>query len=141
MGLVSLRGVLGSVTKDVFSTDSAIAMVALVGATAKNVDLTVENGGLFDRYLAQESKKQKKTPEALRREFGTMAAVGIPALLGSSQQAKSIGQAVGRFIAKPGRLVISAKAKNGVGLGFADVMTLGEPAEILNLVDVTTAND
>jgi hypothetical protein len=141
MGLVSLRGVLGSVTKDVFSTDSAIAMVALVGATAKNVDLTVENGGLFDRYLAQESKKQKKTPEALRREFGTMAAVGIPALLGSSQQAKSIGQAVGRFIAKPSRLVISAKAKNGTGLGFADVMSLGEPAEILSLVDVTTAND
>jgi hypothetical protein len=141
MGLVSLRGVLGSVTKDVFSTDSAIAMVALVGATAKNVDLTVENGGLFDRYLAQESKKQKKTPEALRREFGTMAAVGIPALLGSSQQAKSIGQAVGRFIAKPGRLVISAKAKNGTGLGFADVMSLGEPSEILGLVDVTTAND
>ena len=141
MGLVSLRGVLGSVTKDVFSTDSAIAMVALVGATAKNVDLTVENGGLFDRYLAQESKKQKKTPEALRREFGTMAAVGIPALLGNSQQAKSIGQAVGRFIAKPGRLVISAKAKNGTGLGFADVMSLGEPAEILSLVDVTTAND
>ncbi len=141
MGAVTLRGVLGSVTKDVFSMDSAVSLVAWVGAAAKSLDLTVENKGLFDRYLAQESKKQKKTQEALRREFGTVAAVGIPALLGNSSQAKTIGQAVGRFAAKPGRLVISAKAKNEAGLGFADLINLNEPAEALALVDVTATNN
>jgi hypothetical protein len=137
MGSVSLKGVLGNVTKDVFGTDSALAMVALVGATAKSVDLTVENTGLFDRFLAQEAKKQKRSPEAVRREYGTTAAVGIPAILGNSAQAKQIAQAVARFIAKPGKLTISARARDAVGLGVSDFALLGEPASILEKLDVT----
>jgi hypothetical protein len=35
MGSVTLRGVLGNVGRDVFNPDSALALVALVGATAK----------------------------------------------------------------------------------------------------------
>jgi hypothetical protein len=137
MGAVSFRGVLGNVTKDVFGTDSPLAMVALLGATAKSVDLTVENTGLFDRFLAQEANKQKRSPEAVRREYGTTAAVGIPAILGNSAQAKQIGQAVARFIAKPGKLTISARAKDAAGLGVSDLALLGEPASILEKLDVT----
>ncbi|HEX2553293.1 MAG TPA: hypothetical protein VHL98_06310 [Microvirga sp.] len=137
MGAISLKGVIGNVTKDVFNADSAIATVALVGATAKNLDLTVENGGLFERFLTRESKKQSKTPEALRRELGTAAAVMVPALLGNSAQAKTLGQAVARFVAKPGRLSISAKTKSSAGLGFTDVMMLGEPVEILDKLDIS----
>jgi hypothetical protein len=137
MGSVSLKGVLGNVTKDVFHADTAIATVALVGATAKTVDVTIENGGLFERFLARESKKQSKTSEALRRELGAAAALVVPALLGNSDQAKTIGQAVARFVAKPGRLSISARTKNAAGLGFTDVMMLSEPAEILGKLDLS----
>jgi hypothetical protein len=137
MGSVSLKGVFGNVTKDVFGTDSAVALVALVGATAKSAELSVENTGLFDRYLAQEAKKQKKTPEALRREFGVTAAVGIPALLGNTAQGKELGQAVARFIAKPGRLTVAAKTKNGAGLGVADLALLGDPTALLDKLELT----
>ncbi len=141
MGAVSLKGVLGNVTKDVFDTDSAVATVALIGATAKNLDLTIENGGLFERVVARESKKQSKTPEALRRELGAAALVALPALLGNSAQAKAIAQAVARFVAKPGSLSISARTKNAAGLGFADVMMLGQPVEILDKLDVSAKSE
>ena len=137
MGSATLRGVLGSVSKDVFNSDSTVALVALVGATAKTLDLTIENKGLFERAMAEAAKKQKRTPDDLRREYGMAAAVAVPAILGSSPSARNLGQAIARFVAKPGRLFISAKTKDPVGLGIADVAAIGEPAAILDKLDVT----
>lgn len=136
-GSITLKGLLGNVTRDVFDPDSAVAVVALIGATARNLELKVENDGLFDRVLAQQARQQGKTAEAMRREFATVAAVGIPALLGNSPQAKTIAQAIGRFVARPGRLTIAATTRDAAGLGFADVMALSEPADILDRLDVT----
>jgi hypothetical protein len=137
MGSLLLRGVLANVGRDVFNPDSAIAMTALVGATARNLDLTVENKGLFERLVAQEARKQKKSPEDLRREYGIAAAIAIPSMLGSSATAKAVGQAVARFVAKPGRLNISARTKDPAGLGIADFTTFPEPAAILDKLEVT----
>src|SRR5918993_1876005 len=49
MGSAVLRGVLTDVGRDVFNPDSAVAAAALVGARARNVHLTIENKGLFER--------------------------------------------------------------------------------------------
>jgi len=137
MGRATLKGVLGNVGRDAFNADSAVALVALVGATARSLDLTVENKGLFERALAEAARKQKRTPDDLRREYGMAAAVAIPAVLGSSPAAKSLGQAIARFVAKPGRLAISARTKDPAGLGIADVAAAGEPATILDKLEVT----
>lgn len=137
MGSLSLTGILSNVSKDVFDADTAIASVALVDAKAKSVDLTVQNSGLFERYLDKTAKEQKTTPEALRRSYGTAAAVAIPAIIGNSDQAKTLSQAIARFIAKPGRLTINAQAKDPAGLGVADLMTLSEPADALKKLNVT----
>jgi hypothetical protein len=142
VGSVTLRGVLGNVTSDVFNPDTAMAAVALIGAVAKSVDVTVDNLGVIERYLAQEARKQKKTPEALRREYGTAAALAVPIMLGNSPQAKALGQALGRFIAKPGRLTIHATPKSPGGLGVAELMTTSEPAALFDKLNVTaTAED
>jgi hypothetical protein len=111
--------------------------VALVGATARNIDLTIENEGLFERLIAREAEKQKRPPEDLRREYGMAAAVGVPATLGNTASAKAIGQAVARFIAKPGRLNISMRTKDPAGLGIADLMSATEPAALLDKLDIT----
>jgi hypothetical protein len=137
MGSASLRGTIGGVTKEVFSPDNAIALVSLLGATVRSADLRIENGGLVEKLLAKEAAKQKKSPDDLRKEFGMMAAVGIPALLGNSGQAKAIGQAVARFVAKPGKLSIAAKTKDAGGLGVADLALIGEPGAILDKLEVT----
>jgi hypothetical protein len=92
---------------------------------------------LFERVLAQEAKKQKKTPEDLRREYGMAAAIAVPSILGNSASAKAVGQAVARFVAKPGRLNISARTKDPAGLGFADVAAAAEPAALLEKLEIT----
>lgn len=137
MGSVNLTGVLSNVSRDVFDPDTAVASVALVDAKAKSVDLTVQNAGLFERYLNKTAKEQKTTPESLRRTYGTAAAVAIPAIIGNSDQAKTLSQAIARFIAKPGRLTINAQAKDANGLGVADLMTLTEPADALRKLNIT----
>lgn len=137
MGGISLRGTIGNVTRDAFDPDPAVAAVALLGATARSLEITVEDKGLAERLLAREAQRLKTSPDALRREYGVAAAVGVPALLGNSASSKSVAQAIARFLAKPGRLVIAAKAKEPDGLGVADLAALGDPASILEKVDLS----
>ena len=120
-----------------FSPDTAVAVVALLGATAKRADLTVENTGLFDRYLQQEARKLKKSPEAIRREYGAAAAFAVPLMLGNSEQAKAIGQSVARFIARPARLRIRARARDSGGLGIAQMLGGLDPAALLEKLEIT----
>lgn len=137
MGRVSLKGVIAGVSRDAFDPDTTAATIALLGATARSVDLTIENTGLFERFLAADAKKQKKSADALRREYGAAAAVAIPMLLGNTDQAKTLGQAVARFVAKPVRLRITAKAKDPAGLGVADVLSAPDPSGVLRKLDIT----
>jgi hypothetical protein len=136
-----VSGVIGNVTKDVFNADTAVATVAALAATAKRLEVVVENTGFFERYLAQEAKKVRKTPETLRREYGSAAAFAVPAMLGNSEQSKALGQALARFIARPTRLRITAQTKSSEGLGVADVMNVTKPASILERLDLTAATD
>lgn len=137
MGSVAIRAVLGNVTKDIFNPDTAVAAVALLGATATSLELSVNNQGLAERVIGRDAREAGRSVEDLRRQYGSMAVIGIPALLGNSPSAKAIGQAVARFIAKPGRLEIRARAKSPGGLGFADLAGGPDPAALLNQVDVT----
>lgn len=137
MGSTVLRGILGNVSRDAFSPDSAVAGVALLGATAKSLEIVLENRGLFERIVAREARRQKRNAEDIRREYGMAAAVGIPAILGSSAGAKTLAQAVARFVAKPGRLTLRAKAKQPGGYGVADFSAAPDPASILERLEIT----
>lgn len=137
MGSATLAGTIGHVPRDVFHADSTIAAVALVGATAQSLDVTIQNDGLFERIIAREAKRQQRSPEALRRDYGIAAAIGVPAALGNSDAAKTLGSAIARFVAKPGRLTLQAKAKDGRGVGLADLAAGVDPAAMLDRLEVT----
>ena len=138
MGNVTLRGLLGNISKDAFSDDSTTAQIALLGATMKQASLVVENKGLFERALEFQAKSRKRTVDQIRKEYAATAQLGIPAMLGASPAAKQIGTAVAKFIAKPNRLTISAKSRSPSGLGFADFAAAGgQPAALLDVLDVT----
>lgn len=133
---VKISGTIGNATKDLFSGDAGLAQVAAFGATLKALDLKLENLGLMDRYLAMEARKAKKTPDALRREWATMATLILPAILGDSDAAKAITGAVSRFIASPKSLTVNARAQNPAGVGLADVIAAGDPKAVLGKIDV-----
>jgi hypothetical protein len=137
MGSLSLTGTIGNVTKDLFSPDEATAAAALIGAKAKAADIVVEDKGLLGRYLANAAKEQKTTPEALRTIYASAAPFVVSSMMGGSEQAKTLGQAVGRFIAKPGKLTLNAQPKNPSGFGVMDAMLASDPKEALAKLNIS----
>jgi hypothetical protein len=137
MGTIVLKGLIGNAGKDLFDADTAVATVALAGAKAKALDIAIENKGLFERYMAKAAKEQKTTPEALRRTYAAAAAFVVPAMIGDSEQAQGLSQAVARFIAKPGKLTVNATPKDPSGFGIAEAVVMSEPKDILNKLNVS----
>ncbi|PIK69140.1 hypothetical protein CS379_31370 [Methylobacterium frigidaeris] len=136
MGTARITGTIGGIGKEVFDPEPMVSSLALLGASAKSLALTLENGGLFQRFVDQQAKAQSLKPEELQREYGTAAMLGIPAVLGNSPSAKALGQAVSRFVVKPGRLSVSAAAKDPAGLGLMDFSTAPSPGKIFDRLTV-----
>ena len=133
----SISGQLANVSKDAFSLDTALAQVAWLSASARRLTVNVQNFGGFEKIVANEARKAKKTPEALRREWGSLAAIALPAILGDSDGAKALTAAISRFVAKPGVLDIDLKSKSASGIGLADaVAVMAEPQAIFDKIEV-----
>jgi hypothetical protein len=139
MGLLSLRATLGNVRPQTFDLArlEQDGLAAFLDATVKSFEVTVDDTGLSDRYLQQQAGAQNKTPEALRREYGAGVGLAIPLMLGNSGQARGLGQALSRSIAKPGRLTISARAKPGQTIGLLALLGATEPAKVLDKFTIT----
>ncbi|CAH1676248.1 conserved exported hypothetical protein [Hyphomicrobiales bacterium] len=137
-GLVQLdaSGTLGNVTKDLFSSDLALAQVAALGATARNLQVKLQNFGLVEKLIENEARKSKRKVEEVRQQYAMVASLGLAAILGPSDAAKTLTAAVSRFVAKPGTLSVSASARSQNGLGLADVITMTEPTEIFDKIDL-----
>ncbi|GAU84808.1 hypothetical protein [Bosea sp. BIWAKO-01] len=136
MAQFEASGTLGNVTKDLFSSDLALAQVAALGATARSLDAKLKNLGLLEKFIENEARKNKRKPDDLRREYAMMASLGLAAVLGPSDAAKALTAAVSRFAAKPGTLTVQASAKARGGLGLADVLTITDPTEIFDKIDL-----
>ena len=141
MGRLRLNGKLGGIGPEVFDPDTAVSSFAMLSATAKAIDLTVENGGFFERFIDATAKSLSLKPDELRKEYVSASVIGVPIILGNSPGAKAIGTAMGKFVTKPGTLSISAKAKNGAGLGIADFSTAPTPAAVLDKLDIDAKSE
>ncbi|WP_019903904.1 hypothetical protein [Methylobacterium sp. 77] len=137
MGSVRINGTLGGIGPAVFDPDPSVSTFAMLGATAKALDLRIENTGLFERFIASQSKSLSLKPEELTQEYVTATTFGVPAILGNSAGAKAIGTAMGQFVTKPGTLVVSAKAKNAGGIGMLEFSAAPTPGAVLDRLDVS----
>jgi hypothetical protein len=136
----SISGQIGNISAEAFSTDMALAQVAWLSAAAQRLTLNVQNFGGFEKILAQQAGRLNKTPDALRREWGTLAALALPALLGDSEGAKALTAAVSRFVARPGTLDVDIKARSPAGIGLADaVAVMGAPQALFDKIEVTAS--
>jgi hypothetical protein len=135
MGALKLKGTLTNVSKDLFAPEPAVAQAAALSALGKSLDLTVTDQGLLNRMVANEAKRSNRTPDAVRSEWVTQAAVGIPRALGDPPAGRTLGAAVSKFIAKPNTLHVSANAPNGIGA--AELMLFSQdPAAFFKRMDV-----
>lgn len=137
---VKLSGRLGNVTRDAFSTDAALAQVAWLQATAQQVSLSLQNFGLFEKIIENEARKARKSADQLRREWGSLSAIALPAILGDSEGAKALSGAISRFIARPGVLEIDIASRQPAGIGLADgIAAAANPQSIFEKLDVKAA--
>lgn len=136
MAQLDATGRLGNIGKDAFSSDLALAQLALLGATAKGLDVKLRNLGLVDKLIENEARKSNRKPEQVRREYSAIAAIGLASILGPSEGAKTLAGAISRFVAKPSVLSASATSRVPGGLGLADVIMLTDPTEIFEKIDV-----
>jgi hypothetical protein len=136
----SLTGELANVTADAFSLDTALAPIAWLGATARRATLVIENKGVFEKVIANEARKAGKSTDTFRRELGAGVAIGLPALLGASEGARTLTSALARFVARPGRLDVDLTARDRGGIGVADLMVnLQNPQALFDRLDVKAA--
>lgn len=133
---IDASATLGNVTKDLFASDLALAQVAALGATARSVEVKLQNFGLVEKLIENEARKSKRKVEEVRQQYAMIASMGLAAILGPSDGAKTLASAVSRFVAKPGTLTVQATAKTTAGLGLADVLTITQPAEIFDKIDI-----
>lgn len=137
VGTLHLTGSIGKISDVIEATDSTEASLAAMGLTIKTLGIGIANDGLFERVIAKNAKESGKTPDQVKREIASLAALGLPGLLGASPQAKSITEASTRFLAKPERIVFAFKSKSSDGVGIADVMNIAKPDDFFALTDVT----
>lgn len=139
LGVLKLTGVIGNASKDIFARDLAVVQAAALGMLIKSVDIKFDNLGVVEKAIAQQAKSSRQSIEQVRQTIVATAAVGIPAALGNGAAAKTIGDAVAKFIADPHSLHVQVQAKDG--LGVSDLALVETPAKLLEKVTVTaTAN-
>jgi hypothetical protein len=136
MGSLRINGMIGGIGPEVFNPDVAVSSFAMLSATAKALDLTIENTGLFDRFIAAQSKVLSLKPEELKQEYVTASVFGVPAILGNSVGAKAIGAAMGQFVTKPGTLSVSLRPKNAAGIGMLEFSAAPTPAALFDRLEV-----
>ncbi|SFG95413.1 hypothetical protein [Methylobacterium gossipiicola] len=136
MGTVRINGLLGGIGPEVFDTDPGVSGFAMLSATAKALDVTIENTGLFERFIAAQSKVLSLKPEELKQEYATASLYGVPAILGNAAGAKAIGTAMSQFVAKPGSLSLHIRPKNGTGIGMLEFSAAPTPAAVLDRLTV-----
>jgi hypothetical protein len=124
------------VAKELFSGDKAKAAVALLGVNAKSLSLNLVNNGVFEKAIEDQARQQKAKPDDLRAQIAAGAALMIPLFMGNHPSSKVLADAVGKFLASPKSLNVTATAQGG-GIGAADFIASGNPMDLLKKVDFT----
>lgn len=137
VGTLHITGSIGKIGELIEATDSTAATLAAMGVTLKTLGIGIANEGLFERVIAKNAKESGKSPDQVKREIASLAALGLPGLLGSSPQAKLITDASTRFLAKPERLAFAFKSKSTEGVGLGDIFNIEKPDDFFALTDVT----
>ncbi|TBW32343.1 hypothetical protein EYW49_22190, partial [Siculibacillus lacustris] len=130
VGSLGLRGEFGGIDKDALAAGSDQAAAALPKATLASLDLRLVDLGGFDKALGFAAVAAGKTPDAQRAEWGALATLMLPAMLGGDPAGQKLGGAVSKFIAAPKSLTVTVKGKAGP-VAFADLAGITDPAALL----------
>ncbi len=73
MGAVRLTGTVGGIGPEIFASGMPASELLMFTASAKTLDLTVENTGLFERFIATQSRALSLKPRSCARNTSARA--------------------------------------------------------------------
>ena len=94
-----------AVRPQAFSGDEAARLMALMGASVKNMHLMVE-GSRHRRKSCSLLRLQRMgvSPDEARRQMGMMSQMMLAGVLGAGRRRRALAEAVGQFLENPGEL-------------------------------------
>jgi hypothetical protein len=137
MGTVAVKALIGNVPKVLFTGSASEVQAAAAAVLVKGLDITVQNDGLMQRFIAKQAKDQRKSPEEVKTGMAQIAAMAIPAMLGGAPAARTIVAAALKFIADPKHLQIVARAPDGLLL--SELSNLKDPVLLLNRIELSAS--
>lgn len=136
-GTLHMTGSIANIAEVIAAKDGDEAALAALSLNVKTLGIGLSNDGLFERVLKKTATETGKTPDQVKREITSLAALGLPGLLGNSPHAKAIVDASTKFLARPERIVFAFKAKSPDGIGIADMMAIATPDDFFALTDLS----
>nr|WP_210270588.1 hypothetical protein [Ensifer oleiphilus] len=137
MGSLSFSGIMGGVTKDVFSGDMTAAQMALFGLTVREAKLKIEDKGIMAKGIKLYADENAMTEDSVRGILVMMTTAGLQQFASTQPKLQEAAMALSEFINKPGTFTLTAKAKDAAGISALELVGAAEhPALLLEKVDL-----
>lgn len=142
MGRFSMSGLIGGFKKDFFSANKVLAQVALLGLTARELNLNLTDSGFINRVVEIQAKDQNMAPAALRSLIASTVKNSLQISFGDQPKMQPVITAFANFLNKPSNFSVEVKSKSEKGLGLFDFMAAyQDPTTLIEKVDITVKTD
>jgi hypothetical protein len=137
LGSIALAGTIGNATRNLFSDKNDLAVATAMGLSVKDIKLDVLDAGMVGMMLKSAATEQGQDVEKFRVATSGMTQGAILAILGATDEAKKLSDAVGSFLNGAKTLSIAITAKDPAGIGMADFMAVqADPTALVGKVNI-----
>lgn len=121
LGRINLSGTFGNATQSLFADNTDEATMAAMLLTLQDVTIEVEDRGIGSLAFAAGAKEAGQSESSFRTAVAGMAQGMTLAFLGNTTEALTAAQQLGTFLNGASHLKLTITAKDGVGIGLADL--------------------
>jgi len=121
LGRINLSGTFGNATEALFADNTDQATLAAMMMTLLDVTVEVEDRGIGSLMVATGAKEAGQSEASFRTAVAGMAQGMTLAFLGNTTEALTAAQQLGTFLNGASHLKLTITAKDGAGIGLADL--------------------
>lgn len=121
LGRINLSGTFGNATEALFADNTDQATLAAMMLTLLDVTVEVEDRGIGSLMVATGAKEAGQSEASFRTAVAGMAQGMTLAFLGNTTEALTAAQQLGTFLNGASHLKLTITAKDGAGIGLADL--------------------
>jgi hypothetical protein len=131
LGSLAISGTLANAGAELFSDNDQVALAASMALTVTELKIDIQNSGIAPTLIAAAAAEQKLDPEAFHVQLVAMSRALPMGVLGATQEALKVGEALGTFLEGAPNLTITLTSVDPNGLGLAEFMAAQQNPEAL----------